>query len=47
MDGIERLHAHIEQQLVEASRNLDSMKRERTKDQNRKIEIPITQVFII
>lgn len=43
MDGIERLNAHIEQQLVEASRHLDS--RDRTRDQNRKIEIPITQVI--
>lgn len=44
LDGIERLHVHIEQQLVEASRNLDSIGRDRTKDHNRKVEIPITQV---
>lgn len=44
MDGIERLHVHIEQQLVEASRSLDSISRDRTRDNTRKIEIPITQV---
>jgi hypothetical protein len=45
MDGIERLHVHIEQQLVEASRSLDSISRDRTRD-TRKIEIPITQVSL-
>ncbi|XP_057372318.1 nuclear pore complex protein Nup214-like [Daphnia carinata] len=45
MDDIERLHIHIEQQLVEASRCLDSISRERTRDSNRKVEIPITQVI--
>lgn len=44
LDGIERLHVHIEQQLVEAWRNLDSISRDRTKDRHRQIEIPITQV---
>ena len=44
MDGIERLNAHIEQQLVEASRHLDAISRQHTRDQSRKIEIPITQV---
>ncbi|KAI9560680.1 putative nuclear pore complex protein Nup214 [Daphnia sinensis] len=45
MDDIERLHIHIEQQLVEASRCLDSISRERTRDNSRKVEIPITQVI--
>jgi hypothetical protein len=45
MDGIERLHVHVEQQLVEASRSLDSISRDRTRDNSRKIEIPITQVI--
>lgn len=47
LDGIERLHAHIEQQLVEASCSLDSINRDRTRDQSRKIEIPITQVYFV
>ena len=46
MDCIERLHVHIEQQLVEASRSLDSISQNRSRDKSRKIEIPITQVFL-
>ena len=45
LDSIERLHVHIEQQLVEASRHLDSFSRHHSRGQQRKIEIPVTQVL--
>lgn len=48
MDGIERLYVHIEQQLEEADRMLESFKRDhRTgpKGTARKVEIPVTQVI--
>lgn len=45
MDSIEGLHMHIEQQLQEASRILDSISSMKPKDQSRKLEIPITQVI--
>ena len=43
--GIEQLYLHIEQQIEEASRKVESMNRERGRDQHSKpIEIPINEV---
>ena len=47
LDSIERIHIHIEQQLEEASRILESIGRDKNKDRQRKIEIPITRVSLI
>ena len=44
LDCIERLHIHIEQQLEEATRSLESNSRDRNKDRQRKVEIPVTRV---